>query len=82
MGDINCDILKPQLDSHSRELEFLSSLYQFDQIINCPTRVTKTSAIAIDLIFTNRAEIILKAGTDDFGISDHSLIFAIRKCRN
>ena len=41
----------------------------------------ETSATAIDLIFTNRAENILKAGTVDFGISDHSLIFAVRKCR-
>ena len=81
-GDLNCDVLKPQLDSHSRKLEFLSSLYEFDQLINCPTiRVTETSATAIDSILTNRAENILKVGTVDLGISDHSLIFAVRKGR-
>ena len=81
MGDLNCDVLKPQLDFHSRKLEFLSSLYQFDQLINCLTRVTETSATAIDLLLTNRAENILKVGTVDPGISDHSLIFAVRKGR-
>ena len=81
--DLNCDVLKPQLDSHFRKLEFLSSLYEFDQLINCPTRVTETSATptAIDLVLTNRAENIVKVGTVDLGISDHSLIFAFRKGR-
>ena len=81
MGDLNCDVLKPQLDSHSRKLEFLSSLYQFDQLINCPRRVTETSATAIDLIHTNTAENILKVGTVDLGIPEHNLIFAVRKGR-
>ena len=73
------DVFKPQLDSHSRKLEFPSSLYQFDQLINCPTRVTETSATAIDLFLTNRAENILKVGTFDLGISDHSLILPLGK---
>ena len=78
MGDVNCDILKPQLDSRSRKLEFLSSFYQFGQIIDCPTRATETSATAIDLIFSDRVENSLQAGTVDFRISDHSLIFPVK----
>ena len=81
MGDVNCDILKPQLDSRSRKLEFLSSFYQFGPIIDCPTRATETSATAIDLIFSDRVENSLQAGTVDFRISHHSLIFPVRKCR-
>ena len=79
MGDINCDILKSPPDAHTRKLLFLSSLYQYYQLIDSPARVTRTSAIAIGLIFTNRAENILKSGTSHLGISDHNLIFAIRK---
>ena len=81
MGELNCDAFKPQLNFHSRKLELLSSLYQFDQLIKCPTRVTEKSATAIDLILTNRAENILKVGTVDLVILDHSLIFAVRKGR-
>ena len=81
MGELNCDEFKPQLNFHSRKLELLSSLYQLDQLINCPTRVTEKSATAIDLILTNRAENMLKVGTVDLGILDHSLIFAVRKGR-
>ena len=79
MGELNCDVFKPQLDSHSRKLESLSSLYQFDELINCPRRVTETSATAIDLILTNRGKNILKVGTVDLGISDHNLILLLAK---
>ena len=79
MGDVNCDILKSPSDIHTRKLQFLRSLYQCDQLKDRPTRVTENSATAIDLFFTNRAENILKSCIDQLGISDHSLIFAIRK---
>ena len=81
MGDVNCDFFKSPPDAHTRKLQFLSSLYQFDQLINEPTRVTGTSATGIDLIFTNRAENILNSGIVHVGISDHSLIFVLRKFR-
>jgi hypothetical protein len=81
MGDVNCDFLKPPPDPRTRKLQFLSSLYQFDLLINEPTRVTGTSATGIDLIFTNRVENILNSGIVHVGISDHSVIFAVRKFR-
>jgi hypothetical protein len=81
MGDVNCDFLKSPPDAHTRKLQFLSSLYQFDQLINEPTRVTGTSATGIDLIFTNRVENILNSDIVHVGISDHSLILAVRKFR-
>ena len=39
MGDLNCDLSKFPLESNARKLQFLSSLYQLDQLINEPTRV-------------------------------------------
>ena len=44
IGDLNCDILKHPPEIHTRKLNFLSSLYQYKQLINEPTRVTRTSA--------------------------------------
>jgi hypothetical protein len=79
MGDLNCDVSKFPPDAHTRRLQFLSCVYQLEQLINEPTRVTRTSATLIDLIFTNKKENIAKSGVIHLGISDHSLIFAVRK---
>ena len=43
------------------------------------TRITEISKPLIDLILTNRPENILTTGVIHFGISDHSLIYAVRK---
>ena len=79
LEDLNCDVSKTPLDYQARKLQFLCSLYQFDQLINEPTRVTPTSASLIDLILTNKPENISQSVVVHLGISDHSLIFAIRK---
>ena len=73
MGDINSDYAKTPLDVHTRTLQFISSVYQLEQPIKEPTQVTKSSATTIDLILTDMVDII------HLGISDHSLIYAVRK---
>ena len=42
-------------------------------------RVTETSASTIDLILSNTPENIVSSGVSHVGISDHSLIYAVRK---
>ena len=79
VGDLNCDVSKTSPDPCTRRLQFLFSLYQIAQLINEPTRVTGTSATLIDLILTNKPENISCSGVIHFGISDHSLVFAVRK---
>ena len=79
IGDINCDVSKALPDAHTQQLIFLCSLYQFDQLINKPTRVTNTSATLIDLVLTNTKENMSACGVIDLGLSDHSLIYAVRK---
>lgn len=37
VGDLNCDVSKVSLDPHTRQLIFLCSLYQIDQLIDKPT---------------------------------------------
>ena len=69
-------------DSLMRRLQFLyivSLNYRFDQIIIEPTRVTRTSATLIDLAITNKKQNIVKSGVLHLGLSDHSLIFVVRK---
>ena len=48
-------------------------------MISEPTRVTNLSATLIDLIFTNESHNISKSGVIYIGVSDHSLIYAVRK---
>ena len=79
VGDLNCDVSKVSLDPHTRQLTFLCSLYQIDQLIDEPTRVTDTSTTTIDLVLTNVKENIHASGVIHLGISDHSLIYAVRK---
>ena len=79
IGDINSDYAKTPLDVHTRTLQFISSVYQLEQLIKEPTRGTKSSATTIDLIFTNMVDKIATTGVIHLGISDHSLIYAVRK---
>ena len=79
VGDLNCDVSKVSLDPHTRQLSFLCSLYQIDQLIDTTTRVTDTSATMIDLVLTNVKENIHASGVIHLATSDHSLIYAVRK---
>ena len=79
IGDLNCDVSKNVPDAHTCKLQFLGSLYQIDQLIKECTRLTPTSATLIDLILTNTPENISRSGVIHLGISDHSLVYAVRK---
>ena len=79
VGDINCDVMKSPPDAHTQQFNFLSSLYQLEQLINKPTRVTKKSSTLIDLVLTTMKENISASGVIHVGMSDHSLVYAVRK---
>ena len=55
------------------------SKFDFSQVIKGPTRITRSTQSQIDLIFSNRAERILKTHNLLTGISDHNMILAARK---
>ena len=50
--------------------------------INEPTRVTKTSKSLIDVLLTSHAECYATSGSLHLGLSDHDLIFTVRKIKN
>ena len=81
LGDLNCDTLKAHNDSNTptKRIRSLYELYQLSQLIDEPTRITMKSSSLIDHIVTNTPEKISDSGVIHTGISDHSLIFAIRK---
>ena len=81
LGDLNCDLLNVDMDSNipTRKINSLYELYQLSQLIDEATRVTMTTTSLIDHIVTNTPEKISDSGVIHTGISDHSLVFAIRK---
>ena len=81
VGDLNCDVNKLAPDSQTHKLQTLCSLYQLTQVINEPTRITETTSTLIDLILTNKPEYISTGGVLHLGISDHSLVYAVRKLK-
>ena len=82
MGDINIDISKDSFDTNSAELKFITDLFQYDQKINEPTRVTKDTRTLIDHFYSNRTDLITLAGILKITISDHYLIYGVRKFPN
>ena len=84
LGDLNCDMLKAESDSATKKIKSLYELYQLSQLIKEATRVTMTTSSLIDHIVTilllyNTPEKISVSGVIHTGISNHSLVFAIRK---
>ena len=76
---MNCDYSKNPLELHTKKLQFISRAYQLEQLILEPTPVTNTSATQIDLLFTNDTRNIAQSGVIHIGLSDHSLIYMVRK---
>ena len=79
LGVVNCNVAACPLESRTKNLLEICNLYQYHQLINVHTRITKKSATTIDLFLTNNKEMYTHSGVCDIGISDHSLINAIRK---
>ena len=79
MGDLNCNLQTDKPDHNTKQLNSICEIYQLQQLINHPTRITETSSTLIDVIITNMPSRIVTSGVIHIGISDHSLIYAVRK---
>ena len=84
-GDTNCDFTKrpnDQLADNYAEAEHMSSIYalfNFQQVIDEPTRVTLETATIIDDLATTAARIIIRTGAHEVSLSDHFIVYRIRK---
>ena len=58
LGDLNCNMLEPTLLS-TRKLNEILELYQMQQLINNPTRVTALTQSLLDVCITSNPEHII-----------------------
>ena len=57
----------------------ICDIYSLNQLIAEPTRVTAQSQSLIVLCFTNTPDKIFSSGVMPLGISDHYLVYLVRK---
>ena len=79
VGDMNTNLLTGIADSNSSKLINVCEVFGLRQLITEPTRVTAQSQSLIDLCITNTPDKIVRSGVLPLGISDHSLVYLIRK---
>ena len=79
LGDLNCNLLSHDHDTNTSDLVDILDLYDLTQLITEPTRITPLSQTLTDLCITNYPEKISASGVIPLGISDHSLIYIVRK---
>ena len=71
MGDLNRDLLHKDLDHVTKELNLVTNLYQYKQLLDEPTRETRNTSSLIGHFFTNKKDTIILAGTSKIKINDH-----------
>ena len=76
---MNVDMASTNNDNNVRQLANIADIYGLRQLISEPTRITDKSATLIDLIFTNYPERVVCTGVAHISISDHSLVYVLRK---
>ena len=79
VGDFNCNLLDTEKNVHSRQLTDIMDIYQLEQIITEPTRITIDTASLIDIFITNSPLKVKSSGVIRLGISDHYMIYVCTK---
>ena len=86
LGDANCDLSKHNAGQpfNSNDTKHLCNIYElfiFKQLINKPTRVTLSNSTAIDHTATTAVNNSVKSGVIETSMSDHIMVFCVRKLR-
>ena len=79
LGDLSYIRLKHIPDQRTKTLKSIYDMYQLYQTTEEPTCITKTSSTLIDRHATNSTGKFARSGSIHIGITDHSLMYAIRK---
>ena len=74
-----CNILSNPPEVHTTHLLDLMVDYQLAHLIKEPTRVNANSQTLIGVFITNKEDNISHSGVYTLSISDHNLIYAVRK---
>ena len=80
LGDVNYD-LSESVSPQALELKFITDLYQYDQLISEPTRVSKDTRTLIDHFYTTDPNNIISKEVSVVSISDHYLFYGIKKTK-
>ena len=76
LGDINIDLLQPS-NNLTKQYQSILDVFGIQQMVNQPTRVTRTSRTLIDHIVTNYPQNITHTGIIPCSIiNDHDAVFA------
>ena len=78
VGDFNLNIFK---SNYSKKVKSLAKNSNFTQLITEATRITPESRSCLDLAFVTHPDMIIAHGVHHLGLSDHSLIFIVRKSK-
>ena len=76
MGDFNIDI---STSCYYRKINTVAKHSNLNQLIKDYTRVTDKTKTIIDLAFISNPDRVSSSGVHSIGLSDHSLIYLIRK---
>ena len=78
LGDLNCDILHPlENGKEGRAWLDICDIYDLQNLITAPTRISRTKQSCIDIIATNVPAFELQSGVLEPGLSDHKLVYTI-----
>ena len=80
-SDTDYSVLDTDLSPHSKRLTEVYERFGFHQLIKTATRETLTSSSLIDHIATTNKSNIVVSGVHQAGISDHYLVYSVRKFR-
>ena len=79
LGDLNTNLLQDERGDTSYEgnkMKGILEQFNMKNVVKGPTRITNHSKTLIDLIVTNRKDLVKQKGTCPLGISDHDMTFA------
>ena len=75
IGDFTCDwigVKSGEVKLQTNEQYEITQTFQFEQMIDQPTRITNSSETIIDFAFTNKPNLIINSGVIHIETSDHS----------
>ena len=76
---MNCNLLDTEKNVHSRLLADIMDIYQLQQIITEPRRITTDMVYLFDVFITNSLQKVKLSGVIHLGISDHYVIYVYTK---
>lgn len=82
LGDYSTDYQQVNLKSScSKDLKLFLHMFDLQQLITTPTRITTTSSTILDLIIVSDCRKISQSGVLDISLSDHQAICCTRKAQ-